>query len=193
MLQAGKQLNRFLFCGYKCWRLNYWYGWQTLIGVVTDWIKFRRTLLPAPQGRPIPFLSDWVLPCSAVVWRLALWLVLVGTVLLRLVRSLLALASFGPWFWIVWYLVMFVSCCLLLIARQPLSIWLGLAVCCLCTMAFSLTIFGGGVVISGVFSLGCVLPGILALQICCRRTLFLLLLMVLALEDRVVVVYWVLA
>ena len=80
-----------------------------------------------------------------------------------------------------------------LLACHPLSICLGLAVCCLRPMALSLNSLGGDGVIYGAFRLWCVLPVLLASLLCCRRNLLLLLPLVLVLEARVVVVYWVLA
>ena len=85
---------------------------------------------------------------------------------------------------------MAVSFRLPLLARQPLSICLGLAVCCLRPMASSLTSLGGDGMISGAFRLGCVLPVILVSRLYCRRMILMLLPLVLALKAMVVVVCW---
>ena len=50
----------------------------------------------------------------------------------------------------------------------------------------------GDGVIDGAFCLGCVVPVLLASQLCCDQTLFLMLSLVLALKVRVVVVCWAL-
>ena len=83
-----------------------------------------------------------------------------------------------------------ILCQLPLLERHPLSICLGLAVCCLRLMASSLTSLGGDGMISGAFRLGCVLPVLLASRLYCRQAMLLLLPLVLALEDKVVVVCW---
>ena len=60
-------------------------------------------------------------------------------------------------------------------------------------MACLLTIIGVNVVISGAFCLGCVLSILSESRLCCRRTLLLLIPLVLALEAMLVVVCWALA
>ena len=85
---------------------------------------------------------------------------------------------------------MAVSCRLPILALYPLSICLVLAVYCLRFMAFLLTSLDGYSVISRTFCLGCVFPVLLASRLYCRQAMLLLLPLVLALEDKVVVVCW---
>ena len=137
-----------------------------------------------------PFLSVWGLLCSAVVWRLAHLLTLVVTVLLCLVWLSSDLTSIGQWFWLAWCLVMAILCQLPVLAHQPFSICLGLAMCFLWLMYFSLTILCGCGMIDGAFRLGCVLPVISASRFCFCRTLLLFIPLVLSRESSLVVVIW---
>ena len=140
----------------------------------------------------IPFLSDWIFP-EVMSFGGFFWIALVWTVMLRLLCPSSSLTYFGLWYLIAWCLVMTVLCRIPLLSRKPLFIWLGMAVCCLRLVAWSLTSLYGVGVISGVICLGCVLSVILASWLCCLRTMFLLFPLLLALKARVVLVCWGLA
>ena len=105
----------------------------------------------------IPFLSDWGFTCSSVIQRLDRLFGLVGMVLLRLLLPFLALIFVGPWFWLMWWLLMAVSYRTPILACKPLSICLGLSVCWLKIMAWLMNSLGGdGVMgVSFLFSRSC--------------------------------------